>query len=58
MSRFTKDQLEADPERNPYVGREPRFMPLFCMMEHLGVTGLQPIIKFKSVIRLTVQVAA
>jgi hypothetical protein len=22
---FTKDQLEADPERNPYVGREPRF---------------------------------
>lgn len=22
---FTKEQLEADPERNPYQGREPRF---------------------------------
>jgi hypothetical protein len=22
---FTKGQLDADPERNPYVGREPRF---------------------------------
>jgi hypothetical protein len=22
---FTKEQLDADPERNPYVGREPRF---------------------------------
>ncbi|MDR1938572.1 MAG: RagB/SusD family nutrient uptake outer membrane protein [Tannerellaceae bacterium] len=25
MRGYTKEQLEADPERNPYTGREPRF---------------------------------